>query len=209
MAQDMDDDDIDQMVMAQRARMDQKMEDARESAKRSLQMLDNSLATGVDTIVELDRQGEQLRRASRRLDSMEGHMKESDRLLRGMGSWFGALYNKIAAPGPAYATGTTSTASSSTAIEPLAVTTRPRPSSTPPSSSVSSLLVDPEAKRFWEESDAHLDQMDERIERLHALARDMGNEVEKQTHEIEALDTKVQQTTEGLMERTLKIFRLT
>ena len=74
---------------------------------------------------------------------------------------------------------------------------------------MSSLLVDPEAKRFWEETDSHLDQMDERIERLRRLGLDMGGELEKQTREIEELDTKVQQTTEGLMERTLKIFRLT
>ncbi|ELR25325.1 uncharacterized protein ACA1_291030 [Acanthamoeba castellanii str. Neff] len=130
-------------------------------------------------------------------------MKESDRLLRGMGSWMGALYNKIVAPGPAYPT-TSSSSSTTRQIEPRAgasAATRPP--------SVSSLFVDPEAKRFWEETDSHLDQMDERIERLRQLGMDMGGELEKQTREIEELDTKVQQTTEGLMERTLKIFRLT
>jgi len=209
-----EDEDIDQIVSAQRRQMERKMDEARESAKRSLQMLDNSLATGVDTMVELDRQGEQLRRASHRLDAMDGHMKESDRLLRGMGSWMGALYNKIVAPGPAYPTTTSSSSSTTRQIEPRAgasAATRPRPTSAPPTStaSVSSLLVDPEAKRFWEETDSHLDQMDERIERLRRLGLDMGGELEKQTREIEELDTKVQQTTEGLMERTLKIFRLT
>jgi hypothetical protein len=172
-------------------------------------MLDNSMATGVDTMVELDRQGEQLRRASHRLDAMEGHMKESDYLLRGMGSWFGAFYNKLAGPSTAYASASSTSAATSRPIEPHSAA-RTRPTSAPPASaaSVSSLFVDPEAKKFWAETDTHLDQMEEKIERLRQLGVDMGGELEKQTREIEALDTKVQQTSEGLVERTLKIFRL-
>merc|ERR1711941_251389 len=113
-------------------------------------------------------------------------MKESDRLLRGMGSWMGALYNKIVAPGPAYPTTSSSSSSTTRQIEPregASAATRPRPTSAPPTStaSVSSLFVDPEAKRFWEETDSHLDQMDERIERLRRLGLDMGGELEKQT----------------------------
>lgn len=202
------------------------MEEARASAQRSLQMLDGTLTTGVETLVEVDRQGEQLRRARRRLDEIDDHMKESDHLLRGMGSWLGALYNKVAAPAPAPSARSSSTSTSTSTIPSSSSSSSASSSSywglpsffygssaaetkqAETKTTVPSLLKDPEAKRFWEETDEQLDQMEERIERLHALAVDMGGEFEKQQGEIEELDRKVQQTNESLRERTLKIFRL-
>lgn len=207
---EVDIDDIDRSVQTQRARLTTdepgaRMAEARASAQRSLQLLDNSFAVGVETLAELDRQGDQLRHAKRRLDEVDDHMRESDRLLRGMGSWLGALYNKLAPD------------SSSSSSSSMTTSWGWLPSWQAPSTSVEtaqgpappSLLVDGEAKRFWTETDAYLDQMNERVERLHALGTDMAGQLEKQAHEIEELDVQVRSTTEAIRNRTLKIFRLT
>lgn len=71
-----------------------------QSTERSLRLLEQSEQVGNAAAVELDRQGEVLRRTEKRVDKMEQDLKQSDRHLRSIKSMWGAFMNKFSKEPP-------------------------------------------------------------------------------------------------------------
>jgi len=98
------DDDDEEGYDPNRDYMQQKMErknnNMLQSTERSLRMLEESEQLGVATAVELDRQGEVLRRTETRVDKMQEDLKQSDRHLRSIKSLWGAFMNKFSKEPP-------------------------------------------------------------------------------------------------------------
>lgn len=65
------------------------------STERSLRMIEESERVGNATAVELDRQGEVLRRTEKKVDKMEQDLKQTDRHLRSIKSLWGAFVNRF------------------------------------------------------------------------------------------------------------------
>jgi len=70
------------------------------STERSLRILEESERVGAATLVEMDRQGEVLRRTETKVDKMEQDLKQSDRHLRSIKSLWGAFVNKFSKEPP-------------------------------------------------------------------------------------------------------------
>jgi len=71
-----------------------------QSTERSLRLLEESERVGNAAAVELDRQGEVLRRSEQRVDKIEQDLKQSDRHLRSIKSIWGAFMNKFSKEPP-------------------------------------------------------------------------------------------------------------
>lgn len=223
---------------------DRLIQSARQSSIRSLQMTEQSIETGIETMVQLDRQGEQIRNASDRLDSLEGTLALGERYMKSIGSWTGMITNawtkdrssqQLAAAREStsrvrareheavereYATkrnNQTQNDNSSYWTKMTSVLSPPswwgapseqEKASSSPSSRLKDLVVDPEAKAFFEESDRHLDQLSSRLDTLQALAMDMGQELDVQNRELSRLEQKVEKNTARLFKdtRTIKSY---
>lgn len=80
--------------------MDELEQRSLESTRNSVRVLDETLRIGVDTAVELDRQGEQLNRVDRRLDDIDANLVQSNKHLRQVKSVFGGIVNWFSSDKP-------------------------------------------------------------------------------------------------------------
>ncbi|KAL6079625.1 autophagosome membrane docking [Balamuthia mandrillaris] len=196
------------------------------SSKRSLRMLEESLAVGAETLVELDRQGEQIRRCNDRMEEIHDNLNTSDRLIRGIGSWFGAFVNSVTSPPAKSSSGARSSQKSR------------HPSTTPSSSKhqKQQQLKEPTTTkqsgrrrstsrggreevqedsdqhsfdRFMEETDRDLDEMEEKLQGLQRLAMTMSDELQDQDGQLDKLSGNVERANERIRKNTLKVWKLT
>jgi len=70
-----------------------KLNNNRESTKRILQKAEETRQVGTSTLVELNNQGEQIKRVNRQMDDVHQNLDTSERLIRGMESIVGAMGN--------------------------------------------------------------------------------------------------------------------
>jgi len=97
---DDEDADYDPTKNYMQQKLERKNDSMLQSTERSLRMLQESEQLGVATAVELDRQGEVLRRTEKRVDKINEDLKQSDRHLRSIRSMWGAFVNKFSKEPP-------------------------------------------------------------------------------------------------------------
>ena len=185
--------------MSAQERMDRLEQDAVESSRRSVRVLDETLRVGVDTVVELDRQGEQLNRVDRRLDDIDADLVQSKRHLRQIRSVFGGIVNWFSNDKPVLTATPDSTRGTGQAIddsrrlrEEVDARRAERSSSRSagPRSSASGRQMTAQTA-YSREVDANVEQMSAGLSRLTDLALDMNEELARQNHQIAGMTGRV------------------
>lgn len=199
--------DMDSKILeAERRR--KSMNDTRDTAKRSLQTLANCEETGIETLIELDRQGEQLQRIRDKTGRIDQHLDASDRLLRGMSSIPGAIYNYFTTDNSYRPKSAPIRAPSAHEEEEKKAAEagwfsfwggekkeEPKPTNTPTNYS---MFKDEEVRSFFQETDKYVDEMGSRVDLLTEMAKDMGKELDHHKEVLDDLDFKVGKETERL-----------
>ena len=153
------------------------------------------------------------------MNNIHDNMSRSERLLRGMGSIFGAIANAFTSPAPP-----------SSATPPSRSEASSASSSQPPSSpfktsqnedlfgknskqqqqssdSVLSVLSE-EEKQIYEDTEKDLDTMLDMVRELKGMATAMGAEIDAQTKDIDALHDSVDRANGRLRNNIVKIRKI-
>eukprot|EP01088_Endostelium_zonatum_P020950 TRINITY_DN797_c0_g1_i1.p1 TRINITY_DN797_c0_g1~~TRINITY_DN797_c0_g1_i1.p1 ORF type:complete len:222 (+),score=60.94 TRINITY_DN797_c0_g1_i1:118-783(+) len=195
--------------MTYEERREKRMNDSRRSTKDSLRLLDECAEIGIATNDRLDEQGETIQNIKKNMDVIEMHMAASDRILRGMGSWWGTIQNafttdtsyvpksKNVAEIPKKNDNSTVNTSNTT------VNTSPRKSNT---RSDSHSYKGSTAYDDWhEDTERDLDEMIQKIGVLKQLGREMGDRIEDHNRELDKLAPRVERVDEHLRKNTRKV----
>ncbi|XP_013125543.1 synaptosome associated protein 23.1 isoform X1 [Oreochromis niloticus] len=195
----MDDMTVEQMAI----RANQVTDESLESTRRMLQMAEESKQTGVNTVVMLDQQGEQLSRVERGMDQINQDMRQAEKNLTDLSKCCGICVcpcdrvSSIENDSRYKRTwGTGGTEGENDADGPKVVSTQPSGVRNGQAAQVNAAGPSgPYIQRIT--NDAREDEMEENLEavgsiigNLKNLAVDMGSEIDKQNKQIDRINDK-------------------
>lgn len=173
--------------------------EGRESAKHSLQLLDNCEKQGTDALNELHKQREQITRISNKMDDIDNHINAAERLLRGISSIGGTIFNKLTVDN-SYKPHQNPSLNTPNSYKQHQHILKVDPSKVNSSKQIkiSDLFEDKETKDYFDETDAYLDQMGDKLELLKEMGINIGHEIKGQTDILDELQGKVEKDTQRL-----------
>ncbi|XP_028994016.1 synaptosomal-associated protein 23-like isoform X2 [Betta splendens] len=195
----MEDMSVEQMT----ARANQVTDESLESTRRMLQMAEESRQTGVNTMVMLDQQGEQLDRVEQGMDQINQDMKQAEKHLTDLSKCCGLCtcpcdrVTSIENDSRYKRTWGTGESEGDSERGPKVVSKQPSAvhNGQAGPSNTSAAPSGPYIKRIT--NDAREDEMDENLDavgsiigNLRSLAVDMGNEIDKQNKQIDRITDK-------------------
>lgn len=193
-------------------RANQTTDESLESTRRMLTLCDESQEAGLKTLVELDKQGEQLDRIEEDMDKINADMKEAEKNLTGMEKCCGICVcpcqNPIAQGKEFKEDASTWKASEDGKV----VNSQParvmddRNGAGPTSGYIAKITHDDREN----EMEDNMGQVSTMIGNLRNMAIDMGSEIESQNRQIERINQKGSSNVvriEGAQERAAKLIK--
>jgi chromosome segregation ATPase len=174
------------------------------SIKRSLAMVHQTNQVGADTMLELDKQGRQIEKMERDVETIEDNNKQAERHIRGLRTIFGSIANKFSknksyreetevVPRETPQTVKNQAVASRSVSSPAGTTT----TTTKNQGVKSSQLLqgnDAETERMrqqMDEQDADLDELSGALHNMMGMATDMNREITDQNQRLEKVSAGV------------------
>lgn len=186
------------------------------SLQRSLAMVHQSEAIAEDTIIELDKQGRQIERMERDMETVEDNNRQADRHVRSLKSVFGRIANKFSKNTsyreesevkPREATASALAAkggSSQRNLSTPAVTTAPSNAELIQGNGAEEERL----RQQIRQQDQDLDQIGAALGRMHNMALDMNVEIKDQNQRLDGLSNKVVQENRHLEDNSRKVKKM-
>jgi hypothetical protein len=202
-----------------RQRRAQSMQNTRETSKNTIRLLEETSTTGSTALVELEKQGERINNSIKQTDTIINDMNQSERILRGMGSLFGAFTNKFRSdPQPINTPVVTATnqknnsptkvpdATSGSSWWPWGATASVQTTTQPVAATKKT--GDAETDKFLEETDKDLDHMMNILTNIKAMSHAMNDELDRQAINITTLDANVDRAKAKMDNNTIRIRKI-